>query len=140
MKQGKRHALLVFHRRYRNRRGLYFFIALFFFAFYVALNSQPASFWERIPWAELRLDFAGRRRHRLLDRVIPVDRQRDSLRPVHRTALQDSVAAVPDRDLVQAHENDAAQSLVSGLPPRPVHRAPNAASCSTTKPAAKRPS
>jgi hypothetical protein len=50
MKQGKRHALLVFRRRYRNRRGLYFFIALFFFAFYVALNLMPASFWERIPW------------------------------------------------------------------------------------------
>jgi hypothetical protein len=51
MKQaGKRHSLLVFRRRYRNRRGLYFFVAFLFFAFYVALNLLPASFWERIPW------------------------------------------------------------------------------------------
>jgi hypothetical protein len=50
MKQGKRHSLLVFRRRYRNHRGLYFFVAFLFFGFYVALNLLPASFWERIPW------------------------------------------------------------------------------------------
>ena len=47
---GKRHTLLVFRRRYHNHRGLYFFVAFLFFAFYVALNLAPASFWERIPW------------------------------------------------------------------------------------------
>lgn len=50
MKQGQRHSLLVFRRRYRNQRGLYFFVACLFFAFYVALNLMPATFWERIPW------------------------------------------------------------------------------------------
>jgi hypothetical protein len=50
MKQGKRHTLLAFRRRYHNRRGLYFFVAFLFFAFYLALNLMPASFWERIPW------------------------------------------------------------------------------------------
>ena len=47
---GKRHTLLVFRRRYHNHRGLYFFVAFLFFAFYVALNLAPATFWERIPW------------------------------------------------------------------------------------------
>jgi len=54
MKQGKRHVLLVFRRRYLNQRGLYFFVAILFFAFYMALNLLPASFWDRIPgglWA-----------------------------------------------------------------------------------------
>ena len=50
MKPGKRHSLLVFRRRYRHRRGLYFFVAFLFVAFYIALNLMPASFWERIPW------------------------------------------------------------------------------------------
>jgi hypothetical protein len=50
MKQGKRHSLLVFRRRYRNHRGLYFSVAIFFFAFYAVLNLLPAAFWERLPW------------------------------------------------------------------------------------------
>ena len=47
---GKRHTLLVFRRRYHNHRGLYFFVAFLFFAFYVALNLAPATLCERIPW------------------------------------------------------------------------------------------
>jgi hypothetical protein len=51
MKQaGKRHSLLVFRRRYRSQRGLYFFVAFLFLAAYLALSRVPASFWEHIPW------------------------------------------------------------------------------------------
>ena len=50
MKPGKRHALLVFRRRYRNHRGLYFFVAGLLFVFYIALNLMPAAFWARLPW------------------------------------------------------------------------------------------
>lgn len=51
MKQaGKRHTLLVFRKRYRDHRGLYFFVALMFFGLYVLINLLPLEVSRRFPW------------------------------------------------------------------------------------------
>lgn len=51
MKQaGKRHTLLVFRKRYRDHRGLYFFAAFVFFALYVVVNLLPLEISQRLPW------------------------------------------------------------------------------------------